>query len=36
MFDVFKSIAKYHIVENYDFKKSWTSLGSNGQTSLAS
>jgi hypothetical protein len=22
MFDVFKSIAKYHIVENYDFKKS--------------
>jgi hypothetical protein len=36
MFDVFKSIAKYHIVENYDFKKSWTSLGSNGQTSLSS
>ncbi len=36
MFDVFKIIAKHHIVENYDFLKSWTSLGSNGQTSLAS
>jgi hypothetical protein len=36
MFDVFKSIAKHHIVEIYDVLKSWTSLGSNGQTSLAS